>query len=102
MIHKEYCPGCHQIKVTFSVPADHPALPLTLVGDFNGWQIDTHPLQVQESGCPSATVTLETGRRYAFRYVSQTGEWFNDGFADDLLPNGFGGNNSIIDTSHSD
>jgi 1,4-alpha-glucan branching enzyme len=80
------------------LPADFPHVPIAVVGDFNQWDASAHPLTRVSDGTYQATVTLEAGRRYAFRYLSQGGWWFNEGFADDLEPGPFGRYNSILVT----
>jgi hypothetical protein len=52
---------------------------------------------VLDGGRLIATVALETGRTYQFRYRSAAGTWFNDDQADDYVPNEFGGANCLID-----
>jgi nuclear transport factor 2 (NTF2) superfamily protein len=48
----------------------------------------------------SVTITLTAGRRYAFRYRKENGEWFNDDGADAFEPNEWGDVNSIVDLTH--
>src|SRR5215216_5342314 len=63
-----------RVELTFRLPADHPAEPVGVAGDFNGWEIT--PL-VDIGGKLEATVLVETGRRYQFRYRTSDGRWFN-------------------------
>lgn len=44
----------------------------------------------------SASLTLSTGRRYAFRYY-RDGRWFNDDHADSYESNAYGERNCILD-----
>ncbi|MCB0062502.1 MAG: isoamylase early set domain-containing protein [Caldilineaceae bacterium] len=96
MIQRSPLFNSNQSKVSFVLPADYPHLPISVVGEFNGWNPAANPLHPQGDGTYSTTVTLENGRRYAFRYLSSSGEWFNEGMADDFEPNGYGRDNSIL------
>lgn len=83
------------VRVTFSLPVEiHREV--VLVGDFNGWDDTGLPLTVNGDGRLSATVTLAAGQRYAFRYRTGDGRWFNDESADDYEDNEFGGSNGVI------
>lgn len=96
MIRRKRLAEHNQSQITFVLPADYPHLPISVVGEFNGWNPTAHPLHPQRDGTYSTTVTLDNGRRYAFRYLSSSGEWFNEGMADAFEPNGFGRDNSIL------
>lgn len=67
-----------QVKVMFSVPADGSGgHKVAVVGDFNDW--DPNAAVLRKKGANfSATVRLDPGKRYAFRYVAEDGRWFND------------------------
>jgi len=69
---------------------------VTLVGDFNDWDPTVAPM-VAAAGRRTATVILPPGRRHAFRYLSERGQWLNDEDADAYEPNEFGVDNSILD-----
>ncbi len=98
MIQRQPIKERNQVQVTFALPSTHPQHPVAVVGDFNDWSPHAHPLQPGPNGHHSTTVTLEIGRRYAFRYLSATGRWFNEGFADAFEANGFGADNSVLYT----
>jgi hypothetical protein len=83
-----------QVELTFRLPADHPAEPVGVAGDFNDWVVT--PL-VDVGGKLEATVVVAGGGRYQFRYRTADGRWFNDEEADDYEPNEFGGMNCVID-----
>ena len=98
MIRRQNIQNSHQVQITFVLPADFSHVPISVVGDFNQWNPSAHPLTQVSDGTYQVTVTLETGRRYAFRYLSYEGRWFTEGFADDLEPGPSGGYNSILIT----
>jgi 1,4-alpha-glucan branching enzyme len=86
--------------VTFRVPnVDHPDV--NVVGEFNRWSPTALPMDKDADGDLMATVTLQVGRRYRFRYLVDGSRWENDWAADDYAPNEFGGDDSVIDlTEH--
>lgn len=94
MITKKPLSRGSSIKVTFSLPAG--AERVAVAGDFNGWEPNATPLR-KRGDTRSASVTLEPGHRYAFRYVGEHGQWFNDEAADAYERNAFGDENGIVD-----
>ena len=72
-----------QVKISFALPEDHPhAAEAYVAGSFNDWNPKADRLIHRNNQTFSAVVTLEKGQRYAYRYVSADGEWFNVGDAD--------------------
>ena len=98
MIQRQPIKENNQVAVTFVLPTTHFHHPIAVVGDFNGWCPNAHRLQPNHDGTYSTTITLAIGHRYAFRYISANGRWFNDGFADAYETNGYGTDNSILYT----
>ncbi len=99
MITKQPVVEGDEITVTFSLPASEHRV--FVAGDFNGWDVHATPLE-PHGGIASASVVLDLGRRHAFRYVDETGHWFNDDDADDFEPNPLGGTNCVIDLTSLD
>jgi 1,4-alpha-glucan branching enzyme len=59
------------------------------LGEFNEWSAETATkLKKQKDGSYKATVELETGKEYAFRYLFNGTTWVNDEAADKYVPNG--------------
>lgn len=89
--------GDDSFLVTFHLPAEqHGGRRVSVVGDFNDWDPEATPLR--ETGASlTANVTLETGRRYQFRYVDDQGQWFDDEQPDDYAPNEYGEQNCVLD-----
>jgi 1,4-alpha-glucan branching enzyme len=81
-------------KVAFNMPALESVNALYLVGDFNNWSIQEHPMERGADGSWSVTVALEPGS-YQFRYFDGNG-WHNDWQADSYMPNQYGGDNSVV------
>jgi 1,4-alpha-glucan branching enzyme len=81
VIEREETKRDGMVKVTFTLPADEPDGPVSVVGDFNGWDPYAHPL-IPEGGMRRATVGLRRGGLYVFRYLDRAGQWFDDESAD--------------------
>lgn len=98
MITKKLVDRGERVKVTFTLPAGTERV--AVAGDFNEW--DEGSLRLRKRGdIRSASVTLEPGQRYSFRYVDENGRWFNDDEADGFETNDYGETNCIIDlTNH--
>src|SRR4051794_34846832 len=94
--------GQGRVQVTFEVDAAVQADRANLCGDFNDWSHDAHQMEPKEGGGFSATLELESGRAYRFRYLLDGSRWENDWAADDYVPNEYGGDDSLVDLSHVD
>ena len=66
------------VKVTFSLPADDGDQPISVLGDFNGWDPYAHPLRKRSNGTRSASVELSPGQVLRFKYLAGDGHWFCD------------------------
>lgn len=100
MIEKKPTDDGTAVRVTFVVPSDHVNGDVSIAGEFNGWDVTATPMRTTGSRL-EATLTLEAGRRYAFRYLCD-GRWFNDDAADAYEPNELGGYNCVIDLTDAD
>jgi len=86
------------VRVTFSLPRHQPAEPVWVVGDFNGWDEGAHAMMPRSNGRRSAVVDVGPGDRFAFRYRTASGHWFEDDQADEYEPNPHGSVNAVITT----
>ncbi|MGX6602506.1 isoamylase early set domain-containing protein [Micromonosporaceae bacterium Da 78-11] len=77
----------NKTRVTFCLPADQPAGPVSVVGTFNDWQPGTHELKLRRDGTRTVSVPLPPGR-HAFRYLAVDGVWLDDEQADGVGPQG--------------
>lgn len=66
------------VRVTFALPAGEPGGAVSVVGDFNDWDPFAHPLQQRANGIRSASVTVKAGSTLRFRYLAESGVWFDD------------------------
>jgi 1,4-alpha-glucan branching enzyme len=98
-IQKKYLKRKPVCKVTFNIPGSvgNPANKAHVVGDFNNWSTSATPMKRLKSGAFSATVELEKGRSYQFRYLLGQSHWENDPDADEYAPSPFlDSENSVI------
>ena len=99
MLKKRYLKTKPACKVTFILPAEAApeAEEIRLLGDFNAWSWDNGIPMQRNSSEYKATVELETGRHYEFRYLVDGRSWLNDWEADAYVPSPFHGiDNSVV------
>lgn len=98
MIKKQYLKNKPVCKVTFTLPkeAAEGAKEVKLLGDFNDWSWETGTPMKAGKKEYTATLELETGKSYQFRYMLDQHRWENDHAADMYVPNEFGGDNSVV------
>jgi 1,4-alpha-glucan branching enzyme len=96
LIHKTPNQERGLVELTFAVAAGSFPGTIYVVGDFNGWDPEATPLEDHEDEWLQARVTVPSDGRFAFRYRTGDGRWFNDEGADDYEPNEFGGSNGVI------
>ena len=98
MIKKE--PGSKKgfVRVTFELPSNMWAERVNLVGEFNDWDTTATAMSRNRSDANwKATLDLEQGKQYRFRYLVDGQEWLNDWHADDHVDNPYGSYDSVID-----
>jgi len=85
-------------KVTFILANDIAvsAKKVNLSGDFNNWDIESIPMKKAKSGEFTASIELEKGKEYQFKYLIDGREWINEKEADKFVPNEFQSENSVI------
>ena len=98
MIDKNHKHRGRGVKVTFSIPIEWLDCGASVVGDFNDWDPTATPLR-KKGGVRTASVVLDPGPRYRFRYLDVHGRWHDDPSADDVEANAFGGTDNVIDLS---
>lgn len=95
MIKCSPTPASSAVKVTFVVPLDEIDQPVSVVGDFNGWDPYAHPLKKRSNGTRSVSVELEAGRSYRFKYLAADGSWHTDPDTE-TVDNGLAGVDSLV------
>lgn len=97
---KQYLKSKPVCKVTFSLPAEavENASKVALIGDFNGWDpAEAAALKKQKDGSYKATLELEPGKEYEFKYLLDGEKWENDWEADKYVPSRVeGSENSVV------
>lgn len=87
-------------KITFSLPAAAlgEATEAVLLGDFNNWNLDKAiGLKVQADGTLAASIELEAGKSYQYKFLLNNGQWINDWAAHQYIHNAdFGVENSVV------
>jgi 1,4-alpha-glucan branching enzyme len=97
-IKKQYSKTKPVCKVTFVLGKDmiSSANVVNLAGDFNNWNIESIAMKKAKNGEFSASIELEKGREYQFKYVIDGKAWLNDAEADKFVPNAFHSENSVV------
>lgn len=98
-IKKSYLKNKFICKVTFTVTKKEAnnASRITLVGDFNQWDVDALVMKPMKSGGFQTVLELEPGRSYQFRYLADGQRWMNEKEADYHTTSGFpDAENSVI------
>ena len=96
MLKKSYSKTGRSCRVTFKLPAEVEAENVMLLGEFNEWNNDSHPMKQLKDGSFSLTVSLPAGQDYRFRYLLDGERWENDWEADAYLPNQYGTDDSLV------
>ncbi len=68
--------GSDTVKITFALPLEQADQPVSVVGDFNGWDPLAHPLKKRSNGTRSVTVEAPANAEYRFKYLADGGGWF--------------------------
>ena len=83
--------------VTFTLEPSVDAQAAAVCGEWNDWSPGADLMRRDPEGGFSLTVDLDAGRAYRFRYLLDGQRWENDWAADAYQPNGFGGDDSVVD-----
>jgi Glycogen recognition site of AMP-activated protein kinase len=102
MITKSYAKNGQSCRVTFQLTPERGARSAAVLGDFNDWRPEAHPMERAQDGSFRLTVSLPAGRSYRFRYLFDGESWANDEAADSFVLNQFGSQDAILDLSAAD
>ena len=88
-LEKKYLKSKSICKVKFIAPKAivDGAKSVSLAGDFNDWDKEQTKLRKQKAGHYAATLELEVGNEYQYRFVVDGERWENDWSADKYVPN---------------
>lgn len=95
MLKKNYSKTGSSCRVTFKLH-DVEADEVVLLGEFNEWDPESHPLKKRKDGSFSTTLSLDAEKEYRFRYLLDGERWENDEEADELRPNRFGTADGVL------
>lgn len=101
MLKKQYQKN-NSCKVTFVLPKEsfhaESANTVKVLGEFNNWNWDNGLTMKPAKDVFEASIKLDAGKSYQFRYVIEGQGWLNDPAADRYVPSPFPGiDNSVID-----
>jgi 1,4-alpha-glucan branching enzyme len=84
MIKKRYTRDGASCTVTFVIQAEQAEGVKTaaVAGDFNNWSRSATPMKPTSDGGFEASVKLDSGREFHFRYLLDDVRWDNDWHAD--------------------
>jgi len=100
MVKKTYLKSRKVWKVNFELPKGEcpqgvKARRVHLTGDFNNWKHTATPMPLQNDKY-TASLDLEPGHNYQFRYLINGKIWTNDWHAEAYVPNNFGEDNCVL------
>jgi len=103
MLKKRFFKTKQECEVTFELAPDHAgtdAADVELVCEANGWQ----PVSMKKTkqGLFRTKMRFPKEREFEFVYRVDHKAWVNDEAADAYRSNGFGGRNSVLDTTSAD
>jgi 1,4-alpha-glucan branching enzyme len=98
MLKRESAENGQKVKLSFVIAHNPEQGRVSVVGDFNEWDPNATKLVKRANNTRSASIVVDAGQRYAFRYRTEDGEWFNDDAADAYESNEHGTENSIVVT----
>jgi hypothetical protein len=95
---KQYHEGGKKCKVTFRLLRETAKNPqsVTLVGDFNNWDVSISPMTRLANGDFVITLDLDSRRTYRFKYLIDGQRWENDIYADIFIRNNYGSKDSVV------
>ena len=78
------------------LPADIKVESVQLMREFNDRDTTATPMKRNKKGVYRATIDLEPGQSYQFRYVINEDDWFNDWNADAYVPSNLVEDNCVV------
>jgi 1,4-alpha-glucan branching enzyme len=96
MLKKSYSKTGKKCRVTFKLPSKVNADSAVLLGEFNNWNNSAVQMKKLKNGDFSATLSLDAGNSYRFRYLLDGSRWENDWAPDGYVANDFGTEDSVV------
>lgn len=90
-ITKKYLQNKGVCKVTFTLPPglSEKAKRANVVGEFNNWNPEEHPMKKRKNGQFALSMELQSNNEYQFRYLVDGVTWETDMEADALASTPF-------------
>lgn len=97
-VKKQYLKNKDVCKVTFRIPAEigNSSRTAAVVGEFNDWSLAANPMRRLKNGAFTATLDLQKGRSYQFRYLLDKKKWQNEPDADKFVPSPYGDSSNCV------
>ena len=99
-IHSLNIVGCQPPRVENGhlvfVYHDDSAAEVALAGDFNGWNLTTHPLKKDSSGLWLGELKTPAAGRYQYKFIVDKKRWSEDPSNGMKVSDGYGGLNSLL------
>jgi predicted flap endonuclease-1-like 5' DNA nuclease len=95
---KKYSKSKPVCKVTFSLPKEavNGGKEVRVLGEFNDWKWENGTKMKAQKEAFKATIELEAGKNYQFRYLIDNVNWENDWNAEAYFPTPYGVENSVV------
>jgi len=95
---KKYSKSKPVCKVTFSLPKEavNGGKEVRVLGEFNDWNWENGTKMKAQKEAFKATIELETGKNYQFRYLIDNTTWENDWDAEGYIQTPYGVDNSVV------
>ncbi len=97
MLKKSYSKTKKFCSVTFKCSPEASAKTAFVCGDFNTWDQQANEMKALKDGGFSATVSLEAGKAYRFKYLVDGERWINDDAPDKVVTNEYGSEDSVVE-----
>ncbi|MCY3834287.1 MAG: isoamylase early set domain-containing protein [Chloroflexi bacterium] len=86
------------VQVCFYTEAMPEAESVNLVGSFDDWDENAHPMRRLKDGRFMAIKRFEANSRHEYRYLVNGQMWINEAEADSYTANPFGSDNCVVTT----
>jgi 1,4-alpha-glucan branching enzyme len=96
MIKKNYSKTGKNCRITFKYVPEKETKTVAVCGEFNNWDASADPMEKRKDGSFSATVSLDAGKSYRFKYFADEERWETDPDINETVPNEFGTVDSIL------
>ena len=98
MIAKQKSPKGRSVRVTFKLPVDRAMNSAFVVGSFNDWNPERHPMKLDNTKRYwTRNISFKPGEIVEFRYLVDGSEWYNDEQADAFVATPFFSENGVLE-----